>query len=305
MCLQIDIGSRLAEGIGRSIFWHFQDMKTDIPVPTFALYGEDSWQSPAGFGHIELIAERSSLHGWTIAAHRHDRAVQFLLVLSGEARVTLDDELFELAGPAFIVVPVDVVHGFRFTPGTQGYVLTLGQHFLTRVQAPDDPLGHLLTGGGHGRIEGAALTRITNLAAELQALAPDTPVTDPAFDAMAEALVRSLAGHETTPPQDRRLALFRHLVETHLAEHRSLDFYASSIGTTVRTLTRLCQRHLGAPPQALINRRLALEALRLLRYTGTSVSGVATRLGFEDVSYFSRFYLRATGRRPSAERETT
>ena len=101
---------------------------------------------------------------------------------------------------------------------------------------------------------------------------------------------------------DRRLAVFRHLVETHLAEHRSLTFYAHSVGTTVRTLTRLSQRHLGHSPQMLINRRLALEAQRLLRFTSASASTVASELGFADPSYFSRFYLRMTGRRPRDER---
>jgi AraC family transcriptional activator of pobA len=278
-------------------------------IPTFALYGEDGWASPAGFGHIETIAARSALHDWAIAPHRHDRAVQVLLVRTGPAEVTLDGALFALAGPAFLVVPTGVVHGFRFTEHSAGHVLTLSQEFIGRARGPRDALGALLTHGGHGALAPAAAARATRLADELIALGagePDMAVAnEPLFDALAEALVRGLlAGkaHATATPGDRRLAVFRHMVETHLAEHRTLDFYARSIGTTVRTLTRLTQSHLGHSPQALINRRLALEAQRLLRYTGASASTVAAELGFADPSYFSRFYLRMTGRRPQEER---
>jgi AraC family transcriptional activator of pobA len=273
-------------------------------IPTFALYGEDDWQSPAGFAHIETIAARSMLHDWAIAPHRHDRAVQLLLVREGPAEVTLDGTRFALTGPAFLVVPSGVVHGFAFAPHTAGHVLTLSQEFVRRAQGPADPLGALLTRGGHGRLAPEAAARASRLADELTGLGRDTGPGNALFAALAEALVRNVVAEDAAAdsPGDRRLAVFRHMVETHLAEHRPLAFYARSIGTTVRTLTRLTHRHLGHSPQALINRRLALEAQRLLRYTGASASAVAAELGFADPSYFSRFYLRMTGRRPQDER---
>lgn len=273
-------------------------------IPTFALYGEDDWQSPVGFAHIETIAARSMLHDWAIAPHRHDRAVQILLVREGPADVTLDGTLFALAGPAFLVVPTGVVHGFAFAPHTAGHVLTLSQEFVRRAHAPGDPLGALLTRGGHGVLSAPAAARATRIADELTGLGQGTMLGHALFDALAEAMVRALVADDAAAdsPGDRRLAVFRHMVETHLAEHRPLAFYARSIGTTVRTLTRLTHRHLGHSPQTLINRRLALEAQRLLRYTGASASAVAAELGFADPSYFSRFYLRMTGKRPQDER---
>ncbi|WP_420382653.1 helix-turn-helix domain-containing protein [Novosphingobium sp.] len=277
-------------------------------IPTFALYGEDDWQSPAGFAHIETIAARSVLHDWAIAPHRHDRAVQLLLLHAGPAHVSLDGMVLPLTGPAYIVVPTGVVHGFRFDPHTVGHVLTLTQDFAHRARGAGDPLAALLARGGHGTPARDVAARARRLADELIALGVDGAhsggIDDPLFDALAEALLRSLiAADAAAPAGDKRLAVFRHLVESHLAEHRSLAFYAHSVGTTVRTLTRLSQRHLGHSPQMLINRRLALEAQRLLRFTGASASAVASELGFADPSYFSRFYLRMTGRRPHDERE--
>ena len=278
-------------------------------IPSFALYGEDGWTSPPGFGHIETIAARSLLHDWTIAPHRHDSAVQVLIVAAGHADVTIDGAALAIAAPGYLAIAPGSVHGFRFATGTAGHVLTLGPHFAARARGPEDPLATLLSQGGQGALAGDAAARAARLAADMIALGDDGAehgaITDPLFDALAEALVRTLIGNARTAgalPGDRRLALFRHMVETHLGEHRPLDFYARSIGTTVRTLTRLTVAHLGHSPQALINRRLALEAERRLRYTGASVAAVAADLGFADPSYFSRFYLRMTGRRPQADR---
>lgn len=292
--------------MARPIYWHFSDMlQKPAAIPVFALYGEDDWQAPAGFAHIETIASRSALHDWHITPHRHDREVQLLLVREGPALVTLDDTLFRLEGPAFIVVPCDVVHGFRFTPETSGHVLTLSQEFAARARGSGDPLAQWLARGGHGPIPEAQAARVEWLAEELTALARDGLAADPLFAALAEALVRLLAVGGASLPGDHRLALFRHLVQTHMGEHRDLAFYARSLGVTTRTLTRLCRDHLGSTPQALINRRLALEAQRLLRYTDASVTAIAADLGFADLSYFSRFYLRMTGHRPQAERLAT
>ena len=58
-------------------------------------------------------------------------------------------------------------------------------------------------------------------------------------------------------------------------------------------------------PLQIVNRRLLFEARRLLRFTNANCSEVAAELGFEDPSYFSRFYRRMTGHSPSAEKQRT
>jgi len=47
-----------------------------------------------------------------------------------------------------------------------------------------------------------------------------------------------------------------------------------------------------------IHERLVLEAKRLLFHTENSIKEVAFQLGFEDASYFNRFFKRITGNTP-------
>ena len=148
------------------------------------------------------------------------------------------------------------------------------------------------------------------LALQQQWLQLEWQQQEPLFLALAESLIRTLivprghddAGEGASPRDDQRLTRLRQLVELHYRQHRDLDFYADALGLTRRTLSRLTSAQLGCTPMDLVHRRLALEAQRLLRFTNASATQVATELGFDDPSYFSRFYLRMTGKRPGQER---
>lgn len=275
-------------------------------IPSYALYGEEAAPNEPGFVHVETIAARSALHDWEIRAHRHSGFVQVLLVRDGQARISFDGSDSDRDGPCAVVVPPGTVHGFRFRQGTVGWVVTLSADFATRPEPLGDPLAAILAQGGVVPLDATSARRVVWLADELLALQQEWRGRDPLALALAEALVRTLARAREPLPAgdgaDARIARLRQLVELHFREHRDLDFYAGALGLTRRTLSRLTARRLGCSPSALLHRRLATEARRLLRYTGASAAQVAAELGFDDPSYFSRFYLRMTGRRPLDER---
>ncbi|NLR71604.1 helix-turn-helix domain-containing protein [Novosphingobium sp. ERN07] len=276
-------------------------------IPTYALYGEGTARSSGGFTHIETIAERSALHDWEIGVHRHDHFVQVLLVEEGHAAVMLDGVANGLEGPGRVIVPAGAVHGFRFRQGTRGFVLTLSTDFSTRAGGAADPLLAALARGGVAELAPDAARRAFWLAREMLGLQQEWQEQDPLFMALAEALIRCVAAqapHDADACADRRLERFRQLVELHYRQHRDLDFYAGALGMTRRTLSRMTAAGLGCSPMDVIHRRMALEAHRLLRFTNATAAQVAAELGFDDPSYFSRFYQRMTGRRPSADKVT-
>ena len=272
-------------------------------IPSFALYGDPGGDSLAMM-HIETIAARSALHDWEIADHRHDRSFQLLLVRKGQAVAQVAGRTELLQGPCFLCVPQGEAHGFRFEPGTEGFVVTLSGDFLARTTEAD-PLRRLLTAGGHGALSEATSARIDWLAAELLRLSQDWPFDQRLAGSLFEALLRSLPDQRKELPLDPRLTRFRRLLEQHLADHRPVSFYAGEVGLSQRSLARLCMRHFGCTPRQAINRRLALEAQRMLRHTAASVVQTSDALGFKDPSYFSRFYLRETGRRPQRDKAAT
>ena len=74
-------------------------------LPLFHLYGDPPDDQAFDFIHIETIASRSSIHDWTIRAHRHRNLFQILLIERGGGEMTFDAARLPFAAPAAILVP--------------------------------------------------------------------------------------------------------------------------------------------------------------------------------------------------------
>lgn len=278
---------------------------TDSTVPTYGLYGDDihAWQED--FFHCETIAARSGRHGWEISPHVHAGLAQMLFVASGQVAWRLENETRSLAGPVLIGVPRGVTHGFRFSSDVVGFVVTLSQDFIDGLSREDALRRQLLAPACH-RPPDALVERLLALGRQLVEAERDRfdPDVHRLHRALAEAWLRT-AIQPGLDPADRRGPIarrFQALVETGYREHRPVGDYAARLHCTARTLSRHVEAAFGMTPLQLINRRLLFEARRRLRFSDASCNEIAAGLGFQDPSYFARFYRRMTGRAPSAER---
>src|SRR6201995_5319429 len=96
-----------------------------LALPLFHLYGDPPDDQAFDFIHIETISSRSSVHDWTIRAHRHRNLFQILLVERGGGDLTVEAAMLAFAAPAAILMPATVAHGFRFVPHeTEGWVVS-------------------------------------------------------------------------------------------------------------------------------------------------------------------------------------
>ena len=100
-------------------------------IRSYSLFGES--QHLPDVLHCETIAERSALHDWELAPHRHTRLHQVLLITSGGGVAHLDGERVPLFAGALINVPQGHVHAFRFTQHTQGWVATLADELMDEI----------------------------------------------------------------------------------------------------------------------------------------------------------------------------
>ena len=65
-------------------------MGTVTALPLFHLYGDPPDDQAFDFIHIETISSRSSIHDWTIRAHRHRNLFQILLIEQGGGEMTFE-----------------------------------------------------------------------------------------------------------------------------------------------------------------------------------------------------------------------
>lgn len=91
---------------------------------------------------------------------------------------------------------------------------------------------------------------------------------------------------------------FNFLVETHFKEKHSVVDYASLLNKAPKTLSNLFKKFGNKTPLQFIQDRILLEAHRLLKYSGNTISEVGYELGFNDVQSFSRFFKNQEGVSP-------
>ena len=96
---------------------------------------------------------------------------------------------------------------------------------------------------------------------------------------------------------------YKDMINRNFVIERQVQYYAAQLGITPNYLNILVKKHLGKSALGLINERVILEVKRLLLYPHYTISEVAYRLGFNELSYFSRFFKRNTGITPHAFRE--
>lgn len=278
---------------------------TSRPIPTYGLYGDTKAHEREDFFHAETIEVRSRRYDWEISPHLHAGLSQVLFVARGGVRLHLGGNDRQEEGPLLVCAPKGTVHGFRFSPDVEGFVVTASQDFVDSLTRQDALRTHLRTPAIYRPDDGLSdrLFALGSQLVEADRERFDTNVHR-LHHALAEAWLRTTiqAGLDESGVRGTLAQRFQTLVEASYREHRPIAYYADRLHCTVRTLSRQTETAFGVTPLQLINRRLLFEARRLLRFTNASCSEVAAELGFEDPSYFSRFYKRMTGHAPGVEK---
>ncbi len=95
----------------------------------------------------------------------------------------------------------------------------------------------------------------------------------------------------------------RRLVERNFHAMHAVSAYANALHVTPGHLNDVVKRMTGKTVSSLIQERVLLEAKRLLAHSDHSIKEVAYALGFDDPSYFTRFFRERVGDAPGVFRE--
>jgi AraC family transcriptional regulator, transcriptional activator of pobA len=287
-------------------------------LPLFHLYGDPPDEQAFDFIHIETISSRSSIHDWTIRAHRHANLFQILLIERGGGEMTFEAVTSVFAAPAAILLPATVAHGFRFQPTvTEGWVVSftedvthaLGERSgeaMARLKAlATQPLVPVADTAEVKRLSAlcADLYEERFLAREGFRLAMHGYLALIAIEVARLAASRARSGMVTLRPADPTVEKLRRLVEENFRRERLLGFYAEKLLMTPDRLNDHVKRATGVTAGHLIRQRVLTEAKRQLVCTNQPIHEIAYDLAFSDPSHFARFFRQQTGTTPQAFRE--
>lgn len=96
-----------------------------------------------------------------------------------------------------------------------------------------------------------------------------------------------------------KLQAFEQLVNKEFKREKSPNYYANELNMSIKHLNRIVKETLNITASKFIADRIILEAKKLLIHADYRVVEVADALGYEDTSYFIRFFKKHAGVTPN------
>ncbi|MBV8252394.1 MAG: helix-turn-helix domain-containing protein [Chitinophaga sp.] len=111
----------------------------------------------------------------------------------------------------------------------------------------------------------------------------------------------------TSERQPDRILLKKYLqlIDSNYTTHHEVAAYAGLLNISAGHLGDVIRQQSGRSAIEHIHARVLLEARRMLFHTDQSIKEIAFALGFEDASYFNRFFKRGYNQTPLAFRNAT
>jgi AraC family transcriptional activator of pobA len=281
-----------------------------LPILALEAFAPDPQHQPPYY------VQRLETHLAQFPAVSKPHAHSFYLLLyitQGSGSHTIDAHTHALrAGSLFFLAPGQV-HAWQLSADAQGYIVFFSAAFYQR-QYPAarlaaypffDPAQRpvLYLPAAQNEIE----PLFASMLAEKQQAAPNEHDVVGAYLFLAlELASRAYAPPAAAPPPahaQEQVRAFTHLLDQHFRQHKTVRFYAQQLHLTPNHLNAVCRRLLAKTASDLIHARVIAEAQRLLRHSAQTVAQVAAALGFDDTSYFSRYFRKYVGQPPEAFRQ--
>jgi AraC-like DNA-binding protein len=265
--------------------------------------------TPAGVGVMSLNELRRRATASGFARPQRPAFHHLLHVTSGTLRHTVDFRAHVLRPGSWLWVRPGQVQQWGDLAGAEGTLVLFETDFLdpaTAASARVDALHEPAPVPGTRALDLA----ITHLTHEFRALGQlPLALHTAVLRHLLAVLVLRLAHPDTSaaspaPEPNDTYARFVAAVERHHARTRRLEDYARMLGYSSRTLSRATLAAAGVNAKEFIDRRVVLEAKRLLAHGDATASQIAHQLAFPSPTHFSKYFHRRTGQTPIAFRTT-
>lgn len=241
--------------------------------------------------------------------HRHD--FFFILALKkGTGKHAIDFTSYEVCDNSFFFMRPGQVHQLTLKAGSTGYLM----EFKTDFYYPHDKvLNQLLRKASNMnfyRLDANTFKKLLSLSTYIfQEYTDKQEVYQEVIKANLGILFIELVrqnskdlSNDVNPYTQERLEEFLELLETHISDHKQVSQYADMLSLSPYQLNAITKVTLGKTCSELINEYIILESKKYLLATSNQINQIAYHLGYEDVSYFIRFFKKHTRYSPETFR---
>ncbi|MCA0446098.1 MAG: AraC family transcriptional regulator [Bacteroidetes bacterium] len=244
--------------------------------------------------------------------HRHDY-FYILAIKKGTGHHVIDFTPFEIHDHTVFFMRPGQVHQLTLNQGSQGFVMQFKSDFYYPNDKASGQILQLASTKKFCQLDSESFKKLFEL---LSYIFQEYTDKREGYQEVIKAnlgiffieLVRHRKNDKMTstgvnPYSQQRFEEFSILLETHIVSHKQVSQYAEMLHISTYQLNAITKDILGKTCSELINDYCILESKRHLLATSSQINQIAATLGFEDVSYFIRFFKKHTGYSPEAFRQ--
>lgn len=241
--------------------------------------------------------------------HRHD-FFYILALKKGTGSHEIDFTPYEVCDNSVFFMRPGQVHQLELKAGSIGYLLQCTADFYYSYEKPSNQLLRRASAVNLYQCDADRFAKIFSLlTAIFQEYTNKQENHRDVIKANVDIFFIELIRHNGkktasngSPYIQERLEKFLELLDAHIATHKQVVHYADMLHCSPYQLNAITKATLGKTCSELINEHIVLESKRHLLATSNQVNQIAYHLGYEDVSYFIRFFKKHTGYSPDAFR---
>jgi AraC family transcriptional regulator, transcriptional activator of pobA len=243
--------------------------------------------------------------------HRHDYF--FILALKKGAGIhEIDFTSYKVCDYSLFFLRPGQVHQLNLKAGSNGYLMEFNPNFYYPNDIASAQLLRKATNKNICQLDAPKVKKILVL---LDSIFQEYSEKQEGYEEIIKAnlgiffieLVRNRQNKkspstDSTLYSQERIEKLLELLEINISTHKQVSQYADMLNLSTYQLNAITKSNLGKNCSELINEFIILESKRFLLATSTQVNQIAYHLGYDDVSYFIRFFKKHTGHSPDAFR---
>jgi AraC family transcriptional regulator, transcriptional activator of pobA len=279
----------------------------NIPIRTITAKQRDA----TSFDSFRIRSVEEVLAGEDMRQEYHRHDFYFMLALSKGAGIhEIDFTEYKIVDNAIFFMRPGQVHKIYLKAGSEGYLVEFTRDFLRESSSY---LLAKVVNTNYCRLQKKSSAQLFEV---LKSMMDEYTFAQENFESAVMAnfeifLIQFLRhrgnAHKTSLPfnpyQQEKLEQFLDILERNVSTIKQVSIYADMLNLSPFQLNSITKNLLGKTAAAIVDDRVILEAKRSLLATFNHVNQIAYALGYEDVSYFIRFFKKHTGYSPEAFRQ--
>lgn len=287
--------------------------KNTLPVLNIKNFKAHGYAQPDFY--VKTFQQHKKEHPFVMQPHSHDF---YLLMLITKGTGTHTIELKEHSvkpGSVFFMSPSEV-HAWNLSEDTDGYILFFNTHFYM-MDYREGNIFEIPFYNPQNKINSAFLQpkQLTGIKHLMENMRHESSLDLPIYQKRIlrsyldivlmklAAILKPAQRKKESGLPSRLIPNLQALINEHFISHNPVSFYANKLNITVQRLNKITHNQLDKTVAELIHHRMLAEAKRLLAYSTYTVSEIAYQLNFNDNSYFTRFFKKATSMTPEQYRK--